>query len=294
MIKSILAIINPISGYARSRELPIALRRRLDQEGFDVHVHLTTGPGDAYRFTSLHGRKFDLALVAGGDGTVRDVVSASAPHGLPVAIVPTGTENVFAKVMGMTCEMDRIIRTIRYGRTLAIDMGMVNGRRFLMLSGVGFDAEVLLHLNRFRTGNITHLTYFWPIWRTFWEYTFDPVTVHADGELVVADCPALVFVSNIPRYAVGLRICERASYQDGLLDLCIYKCDHQIPLLAHAWRTACRRHIGRQDVVYRQAKSITVTSTHPMPYQTDGDPAGMLPAEYNIRPGEVKILVPPE
>lgn len=294
MIKSILVIINPISGYARSRELPLALWRRLRREGFDIHVHLTTGPGDAYAFTAAHVRQFDLALVAGGDGTVRDVVSAAAAAGVRTTILPTGTENVFAKEMGINADLDRIVRTVRDGTTIALDLGSINNRPFLMLSGVGFDAEVLLNLNAFRTGNITHLTYFWPIWRTFWEYAFHPVTVEADGEVVVEDCPALVFVSNIRRYAVGLRICDRADYQDGLLDVCIYRCDHQFPLLAHAWRTAWRRHLARNNVIYRQAKRITVTSAFPVPYQTDGDPAGRLPAEYAVLPGAVKLLVPNE
>jgi len=292
MVKSILAVINPISGYARSRELPLRLQQKLKQEGFDVHVHLTTGPADAYEFTSAHAQDFDLVLAAGGDGTVRDVVSAVAPKGVPATILPTGTENLFAKEMNITADLERIVWTIKYGRRVMVDMAMVNGRRFLMLSGVGFDAQVLLHLESFRTGNITHLTYFLPIWRTFWEYRFWPLTVEADGEVLVANCPCLVFVSNIRRYAVGLRICAKADYQDGLLDLCIYKCDHQVPLLAHAWRTVFGRHIGREDVIYRQAKSFKVSSDVHVPYETDGDAAGELPAEYTILANDVTLFLP--
>lgn len=292
MIKSILAIINPISGYARSRELPLELRRRLNQEGFETTIHLTTGPDDAYAYTLKHVSGFDLVLASGGDGTVRDVVAASAPSGVPVTILPSGTENLFAKQMGITADLDRVIETIKWGKTVTMDMGTVNGRGFLMLSGMGFDAEVLLHLNSFRTGNITHLTYFWPIWRTFWEYKFPPVTIEADGKIIVDCCRGLAFVSNISRYAVGLRIGLRAREDDGLLDVCFYRCEHQFPLLVHAWRTVLKRHLSHRDVVYCQAKHIKVTSPVSVPFQTDGDPAGYLPAEYRVLPGEVKILVP--
>jgi len=293
MIKSILAIINPISGYARQRGLAGELRAKLTREGFDTDFHFTTGPHDAYAYTRANVSSFDLVLVAGGDGTVRDVISAAAPSGVPATVFPTGTENVFAKEMDIAADFDRLIQAIKWGKVVAIDMGMVNGKRFLMLSGVGFDARVLLHLASFRSGNITHLTYFWPIWRTFWEYDFPPVTVEADGETVVDGIRGLVFVMNISRYAVGLRICQRARHDDGLLDLCIYRCQHQVPLLRHAWRTMLKRHLDHEDVLYRQAKNIKITSCRPLPYQIDGDPAGYLPAEYSILPSEVKILVPP-
>ena len=292
MIKSILVIINPISGYSRSRELPLILHRRLTWEGFQIRVHLTTGPRDAYEYTRSQVRDFDLVLVAGGDGTVRDVVAAAAPQGVPVTILPTGTENLFAKEMGIRPDLDRIVDTVRGGRVVTLDMGVVNGSPFLMLSGIGFDAQVLLHLNQFRRGNITHLTYFWPIWRTFWEYDFPAVTVEADGQKILDDTAALVFVSNIRRYAVNLRICDRARFDDGLLDVCIYKCRHQVPLLMHAWRTLFRRHLARGDVIYHQARSIRVTSRHALPYETDGDPGGYLPAEYEILPSAVKVLLP--
>ncbi len=292
MIKSILAIINPISGYSRSRELPQELYGRLRQEGFEINVHLTTGPDDGYQYTLEHAAGYDLVLAEGGDGTVRDVVSAASPVNVPVTVLPTGTENLFAKEMGITADLNRIIETIHVGKTVAFDMAMVNGKRFLMLSGVGFDAEVLLHLNSYRTSNITHLTYFWPIWRTFWEYKFHPLTVEADGELILDDTPALVFVSNNRRYAVNLRICDRAVHDDGLLDVCIYKCSRQFPLVMHAWRTIKRKHIEHKDVVYRQAKKVVVTSKYKMPIETDGDPAGYLPAEYHVLPQAVKVLIP--
>jgi YegS/Rv2252/BmrU family lipid kinase len=293
MVKSILAIINPISGYARSRELPALLRQRLRQAGFHPTVYVTTGPADAYEQTRNLAREFDLVLACGGDGTVRDVVAAAAPSGVPVTILPSGTENLFAKQLGIRADLDRVVETIKWGRIITMDMAMVNGRGYLMLSGVGFDAEVLLHLNSFRTGNITHLTYFWPIWRTFWEHKFSPVTIEADGKTIVRNEPGLAFVSNISRYAVGLRICQRAIQDDGLLDVCFYRCRHQIPLLMHAWRTVLKRHLRHPDVVYHQARQIKVTSPVAMPYQTDGDPAGYLPAVYTVVPGAAKVMVPP-
>jgi diacylglycerol kinase (ATP) len=291
--KKILAIINPISGYSRSREVPAALKRRLENEGFEVNLHFTSGPGCGGSIARNKGKDYDLVLVSGGDGTIREVAEGLVHSDTPFTIFPAGTENLFAKEVGILPDIDQVVQTIKWGRTAAMDMAQVNGQHFLLISGVGFDGQVLLHLKKFRTRNISHLTYFWPIWRTFWEYEFPPMTVEADGELLCEKARGLLFISNIPRYAVGLRICPKAKYDDGLLDVCIYLCQHQTTLLGHAWRTVNKKHLEHPGVIYRQARNIKVTSDVKIPFQTDGDPAGFLPAEYSILPKAVQVILPP-
>ncbi len=295
MSKKILAIINPISGYARSRELPIALKRRIERENLYLDIHITRYPGDGKDFVRRYAGNYDLVLIAGGDGTISEIVEGLADnHSVPITILPSGTENLFAKEMKISPDIDRVIDTIKWGRTVLMDILEANGKRFLLVSGIGFDAQVLLHLNSFRTGNITHLTYFWPIWRTFWEYKFPPVTVKVDGETIIDNQRGLVFVTNIARYSIGLRICKYAKYDDGLLDVCIYLCEEQIGLLAHAWRTIWRRHTEHKDVIYKQGKYVEVFSSSPdIPFETDGDPAGELPVRYRIIPSAISVLVPP-
>jgi diacylglycerol kinase (ATP) len=291
-IKKILVIINPISGYSRSRELPMKLRQSLRSHGFDPHIHITRGPGDGGLWARKYADRFDLVVISGGDGTVCEVVNGLAGSDKPITIFPSGTENLFAKEMGIVPDCEKLIQTIKWGRTVVMDIGQVNDRKFLLISGVGFDAEVLLQLNKFRTGNITHLTYFWPIWRTLFEYHFPPMTIEADGEIIVENARGLMFVSNISRYAVGLRICNDARYDDGLLDVCFYHCTNQITLVKHSWNTVFHKHRQDPRVVYRQAKKIRVTAHEAIPFETDGDPAGNLPAEFSVIPQAVRVILP--
>ena len=65
MIENILAIINPISGYARARQLPMKLQRRLRDEGFSTRIHITQGPNDATDYVHRHG---------GDDGAVESAL----------------------------------------------------------------------------------------------------------------------------------------------------------------------------------------------------------------------------
>jgi YegS/Rv2252/BmrU family lipid kinase len=291
-MKRVLAILNPISGYSRSRELPFQLKRRFARENFDYLVHQTRYKGDGAETARKLAKFYDVVVVAGGDGTVQEVSDAMISSNIPLTIIPAGTENLLAKELRITNDLDQLIQTIKWGKPVTMDVAKSNDKHFLLLCGIGFDAEVLLQLNKYRRGNITHLTYFWPIWRTFWEHGFPRMTVEADGESIIEDESALVFVTNISRYACGLRIGHNAVFNDGLLDLCVYRCDHQFPLLAHAWRTVRRTHLTHPRVIYRQCKNIRVSSSQIIPYETDGDPAGFLPADFSVIPSAVKILTP--
>ena len=96
---------------------------------------------------------------------------------------------------------------------------------------------------------------------------------------------------NIRRYAVGLQICPLSRFDDGLLDLCVYRCGGRLRLVGHSLRTVLKRHLRSKRVIYRQCKSVTVHSQRPLDIQTDGDPAGQTPAVFTIHERALRILV---
>ena len=143
-----------------------------------------------------------------------------------------------------------------------------------------------------RVGHINHFDYFWPIWRTFWGYEFAPMKVQVDGE-DIHDGPGLVFVGNISRYAVGLQILHHADFGDGLLDVCIYKCASRLHLVKHSMMTVLKHHVKGRDVIYRQGKNITISSSvDRIRTEIDGDPGPVLPVEISVIPQAVNCIVP--
>jgi diacylglycerol kinase family enzyme len=116
--------------------------------------------------------------------------------------------------------------------------------------------------------------------------------VEVDGEEIF-DGLGMVFVGNISRYALGLQILHNAQFSDGLLDVCIYKCDSRLRLLKHSAMTVLKQHADSDDVIYRQGKKIRVSSDQPdLRTEIDGDPGPDLPLEINILPEAIKVIVP--
>jgi diacylglycerol kinase (ATP) len=207
-------------------------------------------------------------------------------------VVPCGTENLLANELGFDEKIKTLIRTFEADYIRPLDLGSANGKCFTSIAGFGFDGQVVELVSGKRQGHIDYFDYIGPLWRTYWNYTFDTMKVEVDGQLIF-DGPGLVFVGNISRYAVGLQILHYANYGDGLLDICIYKCASKIHLTKHSFLTILKHHADGRDVIYKQGKNVVVTSENPdIRTEIDGDPGPPLPVKIDIIPQAVNCIVP--
>ena len=290
----IASIVNPKSGATGSKLTGRRFEQYLVKRGFEVRVSLTTSLENACELATDAAIDYDCAMVAvvGGDGTVREVAHGLEGSDKPLLIVPHGTENLLANELGFDEKLKTIIRTFEAEYIRPLDLGSANGRCFTSIAGFGFDGEVVKRVSEQREGHIDHFDYFWPIWRTFWNYKFDPMKVEVDGEEIF-DGPGLVFVGNISRYAVGLQVLRYADFSDGLLDVCVYKCASQLHLVKHSLMTVLKHHADTSDVIYRQGKNILVSSeTDSVMTEIDGDPGPTLPVKIKVIPQAVNCIVP--
>jgi len=288
-------IVNPKSGASSGEKLPGRhFEQYLKDKGFEVRASKTKSLEHACQLATNAAvdENCAMAVVVGGDGTVREVAHGLMGSNKPLLIVPGGTENLLANELGLEKTLPVLAKTFEEGSIRMFDLGNINGKFFTSITGFGFDGEVVKSVSSHRKGHIDYFDYFWPLWRTFWKYSFDPMTVEVDGEKIF-DGRGLVFVGNISRYALGLNILGRANYGDGLLDICCYRCAGQMHLVKHSIMTIFQQHPRGRDVVYRQGKFIKVSSSNPdLPVEVDGDPGPALPAQITVVPNAVRLMVP--
>lgn len=287
-------IVNPKSGASSSKLVERLFQDYLIKKGFEVRVSLTNSLADACELATEASVDYDCATVvaAGGDGTIREVAHGLEGSDKPLLIIPCGTENLLANELGFDEKLKTIIRTFEAGYIRPLDLGNANGKCFTSIAGFGFDGQVVELVSKQRKGHIDYSDYFWPIWRTFWNYTFPSMRVEVDGKEIFTG-RGLVFVGNISRYAVGLQILHYADFGDGLLDVCIYKCASRLHLVKHSLMTVLKQHAYSSDVIYRQGKNISVSSDIPnIKTEIDGDPGPALPVEIKVVPRAVNCIVP--
>lgn len=289
--KPVHLIVNPHSGYGGHSLLLSDLRPAMRRAGFEIVEYTTRGPSDATRYAKEIAGQAAAAVVWGGDGTVREVADGLAGTDVPILACPAGTENLLAKELRIPGRPQGLVDILRSGQVVSCDVGQVNSRSFLLIMGVGFDGEVVRRLTARRSGHISHLSYFWPIWRTFWEHDFPRLRILAGRERVFNGF-GLAFIGNISRYAVGLRICKDARFDDGLLDLVVFSCHEQTGLLLHAAWTLLRLHPLKGNVIYRRVRDCRIETDRPVPSQVDGDVGPATPLEVSVAAARVKLLIP--
>jgi YegS/Rv2252/BmrU family lipid kinase len=287
-------IVNPKSGASSCKLTEQLFRKYLSEKGFESRVSYTASLPHACELAAAaaEDNRCAMVAVAGGDGTVREVAHGLASSNKPLLIIPCGTENLLANELGFDAKPQTVINVFEAGYTKDLDLGSANGRCFTSIAGFGFDGKVVERVSKERKGHIDYTDYFWPIWRTFWDYKFDKMQVTVDGREIFND-HGMVFVGNISKYAMGLGILKQADYSDGLLDVCIYKCTSRIRLIKHSLMTMLKQHIRSKDVIYCQGRKIIVSSdNNDVRTQMDGDPGPNLPVEIEVIPKAVKIMVP--
>ncbi len=287
-------VVNPISGSARRRDAVARYVVAAAQQGMDVAVHATTGPGDgidAARDAARAGVR--LVIAAGGDGTVNDVAAGliAADTGAALAILPLGTSNLVARHLGVPLRAaERAAAGIVEAEPISIDVGVVGERTFVACAGVGIDASIVADLSARRRGHIGFLSYAAPMWRTLRSYEMPTLTVTDDAGRTFGGSQVLVL--NMRPYAAFLEPAPLASAMDGLFDVVVLRGKGVRRLLRWSLRAMRSRLLQDADATHVRCTRLRIESSVPAPVQVDGDVGGTTPVDMLVRPRALRIALP--
>jgi len=131
---NIALVYNPGSGRKVALQ---SLRELITREGHEL-VRVIEHPADASRLVDSPA---ELAVAAGGDGTVADTVRALAGRGVPLAILPLGTANNIAFTLGLRGSIEQMARGWHDATAVPFDMGVLQAsggpQRFVESVGGG-------------------------------------------------------------------------------------------------------------------------------------------------------------
>ncbi|MEE2685944.1 MAG: diacylglycerol kinase family protein [Planctomycetota bacterium] len=287
--------MNPSAGARSGRGQVERLQSLLHEDGYRVRRTSDLEELRQITATAMAAGNLRVVVAAGGDGTIARVLNETEP-GIPLTILPLGTENLLSKYLSIDPGPESVASLVRDGWTVDLDAGRANGTLFTLMLGCGFDAEVVRRLDSARRGHIRHLSYLRPILDTVRHYDYPEIRVSLCGqgnEKTVTPLTARwVFVVNLPRYACNLKLVPGATGTDGLLDLCTFRRGSILQGLRYLAGVLRGKHQEMEDCVMHQAPYVRLESDQPVPYQLDGDPGGELPVEVEVVPGRLKMMVP--
>ena len=304
--KAILLIRNPTAG-RRRRGLVDEVVRLVQAAGWTVDLIDTEAVGDARRLAeSCDAGRYAVIAVAGGDGTINEVVNGLAhrTEGSPaLALVPLGTANVLAHELGLHARAAEVARTIVSGREILVRPGEAsceasNGgapRCFSLMAGAGFDAKVVAGVSTLLKRRLGKAAY---VWRSMIETRrYRPVRyqVEIDG---VRHEAASVIVTRARMYAGPYVVAPQAALGEPLLHVCLFERWGRMHTLRFGLALLRGRlpNAGGYRVVAGRDVRISVLNDagehRRQPVQIDGDDALTLPVSIAVAAGSVRMLQP--
>ena len=291
---SIVAIINPISGAgvdsdAAARRVAL-VESEAKRRGLSADIHLTARAGHARDLAASSAASgVDLVIVWGGDGTLNEAGAGLIGSSTTLGLVPAGSGNGLAAALGTPRDPRSALAAAFDGDTRTIDAGMMAGRPFFNIAGIGFDARVARLFNARGPGRRGGLPYVLIGIRAGCRYAGAEYTVDLDGDRRRLRALLIAF-ANGREYGIGARIAPLAQLDDGLLDATIVEAR---PLLTRFWDA---RHLAlgtphrAPSVSVRQVRHAVVDAEFPMEFHVDGEP-GLTqgPVEVRILPGALKV-----
>ncbi len=213
----------------------------------------------------------DTVVAVGGDGTQRSVATGIIGTGAALGIVPGGTVNLLAQVLGVD-EVDRAVAAIIDGSRRAIDVGRCNGDLFLLNTSSGYDATVIAEANRGHKERWGRWSFVRAAISTFRHVRPHSVMVVIDGDVIFDGRATSVVVTNVAeRSSSDLRIAPDARFDDGVLDVLIVRAATVRASLRLAWALTHDRDPSTDDVIRATGAAIDVNWARPVDAQGDGD-----------------------
>lgn len=244
-----------------------------------------------------------LLIVAGGDGTINDVINglgqAGFPEGVTLGLLPSGTGNDLAATLAVSEDPDEAKEVIRQNRVRTLDVARVRstgiGERFFINVATGGMGAAISDANdeefKSRWGKLSYLRASLEVARKF---DTRETTLHLDGE--ERQVHAVNIAIGNCRYAGGGWLAApKANPEDGLLDVVVIE-DIGIKEFLTLAPTALLKsnYLDREGVYDTRAREVRVeTQPGGLEFTVDGEIIGDEPAEFVVIPRALKVIVGP-
>ena len=280
---------------AGSRAGMDALRRVtewMQAEKIPFSMQITAGPGHATELADQAIRQGANEIVClGGDGTICEIVNGIAGRDATLYFVPCGTGNDFAKMLHLPNDPVQALKAQLEGIPLQADVGRLNRRYFMNVSGSGFDVEVLKQAARFKHLGRGKLPYLMGIFAALRHFRpLDVEITYEDGK-TEKKAVTIFSVGNGSYIGGGMKAVPHAEIGDGLFDVVIADGMSQKAILRLLSRFISGRHVEMPMVREFRCRELTIRCPG-MTVDLDGELIPMDVARYAILPGAVEVRMP--
>ncbi len=277
--RRIIYIINPISGTRTKKDLLSFIEQQTKKQGIPFQIFPSVASGD-YSFLHhiIKEQKITDVVIAGGDGTVNQVVAGLMDCDVNFGIIPCGSGNGLALAAKISKQPAKALNIIFNGKAIATDGFYINDSFACMLCGLGYDAKVAHDFaNQPKRGLATYARM---AFRNFFSMKPHRFQIQLQNGVIETDA-WFMSIANSNQFGNNFTIAPKASLSDGLLDIVIVSSKTKIGFVFKTlrqlagWNKLKAESVikGKKGVIYFQTDKLTISNPSSAPLHIDGDPA---------------------
>lgn len=278
MKRRLLYIINPISGTKNKVSLQDLIKEKTIAAGFEFAIYPSVANGD-YSFLHhiIKEQNFTDVIVAGGDGTINQVINNLKSLDVQFGILPCGSGNGLAFSADIPKSAEKALKIIFNGKTKTCDAFLVNKTFACMLVGLGFDAQVAHDFANDPKRGLS--TYIKKTVTNFFTAKTYPFVITTNKKQIKTEA-LFVTIANSNQFGNHFTIAPEASLNDGLLDIVVMTKQNKLSALIQAFKQVGgynklqKLEVINEEasVLYFQTAELKIENKQLAPMHIDGDP----------------------
>jgi diacylglycerol kinase (ATP) len=269
----------------------------LGAAGAEVTLH-TVDDAEARRDAAVEGagaeaaaRHPDRLVVASGDGSIARVAVAAAHANLPLAVIPTGTANDFARAMGIPLELERACALAADGgREQRVDILRAGDRPFLNAASAGLSVIAARGAPPLKR-SLGALAYAAAALRA--GLSGQPVrcVVSVDGRRLFAGEAWQVIVAGTGAFGGGSEV-DAADPSDRLIDVAVIERGPRTALVRHAWAMRRGGLVEQPGVRHGRGRTVEIELPPGTPLNVDGEVCAVSPMRFSVDGERLRLVCP--
>jgi diacylglycerol kinase (ATP) len=285
-------VTNAASGRGTDADRVAALMR---DAGADVAVHAfdPAGADDAVdeAARAAAAERPDRLAVAGGDGSIGPVAVHAAANDLPIAVIPTGTANDFARALDLPRDLDDAARLAADdGRERTVDLLRAGDRPFLNAASLGLSV-IAAHRARPLKRPLGPLAYGIGALRAGVSAKPLRCRVTVDGGQVFAGEAWQVIVAGTGAFGGGSEL-DPADPADRLIDVAVLEAGPRVALVRRAFGMRSGSLVDQPGVHHARGRTVDLELPRSTPFNVDGEVCEVSPTRFRAGDERVRVVVP--
>ncbi len=289
-----LFIVNPTAGKGKALSYIPKIHKLFENQTTHYLIEITEYPGHAAEIAKQYSDKGSYRIYSvGGDGTLNEVLNGMAGTSSALGVIPGGSGCDFIKSICRSWNTDDILKRTVEGEEVIIDAAKVNGRYFINISSIGFDAEVANTAGWLKqlpliSGSIAYAA---AAVATIFKKPSHTIEITIDG-VHSRIYSLLAAVANGKYYGGGMMPVPHAVINDGLLDICVIKRISRLKIIAFLYKFMKGQHGRLKEVTFYAGKKIEIRSANPIALNIDGEVERVREAVFEMVPEGASLILP--